>query len=148
MVCLSSDNEDNSEIGEKRVIDGDLVEYRKIWLIEWPNKSGKTLSEERYDYNEALTIFNEKLSNGVDAILYEVQKALTDSSVIKKTPVLNSVKARQRRKDDLEKPKREDQVSGKENRNNKSGSIRYRIILLIAVIAVLVLVISLFNAID
>ena len=84
------DNEDRSITSE-----GDSSGLRKTWLIEWKNAFGKTLTEEKYDYTEALSIFEDKVASGRDAILYEVQKSAHDSSVIKKTPILKSVNARQ-----------------------------------------------------
>ena len=115
-------------------------------MIEWKKKFGKTISEENHDYAEALKVFNEKTTSGIDAILYEVLRSPVDSSIIKKTPVLNTVKARQRRKEESDSTK-EDQLAGKQPKtNNKAGNIKLRIMLLIAVIGALVLVISLINA--
>jgi hypothetical protein len=129
-------------IGDARGLRG----LRKTWMIVWGEKFGKTISEENHDYAEALKVFNEKTTSGIDAILYEVLRSPVDSSIIKKTPVLNTVKARQRRKEESDSTK-EDQLAGKQpNANNKAGNIKLRIMLLIAVIGALVLVISLINA--
>jgi hypothetical protein len=133
---------DHKIIGDAR----GLREPRKTWMTEWGKKFGKTISEENHDYAEALKVFNEKTTSGIDAILYEVLRSPVDSSIIKKTPVLNTVKARQRRKEESDSTK-EDQLVGKQPKtNNKAGNIKLRIMLLIAVIGALVLVISLINA--
>jgi hypothetical protein len=145
--CLSPDNKDKDEIDDDTaIVDGYSDEHKKSWLIEWKKSFGKTTCEEKYDYTRALAIFDEKTADGIDAILYEVQKSPHDSSIVKKTPILNSSKARQRKKEEHESTKNWNQAKQSEKGNNKSGSIRYRIILLIAVIGVLVLVISLISA--
>ena len=129
-------------IGDARGLRGP----RKTWMTEWGKRFGKTISEENHDFAEALKVFNEKTTSGIDAILYEVLRSPVDSSIIKKTPVLNTVKARQRRKEESDSTK-EDQLAGKQPKtNNKAGNIKLRIMLLIAVIGALVLVISLINA--
>jgi hypothetical protein len=143
---LSSNNKDKDEIDGTTNADRDSVEPRKLWVIEWKKTFGKTLSEEKYNYAEALAIFDQKTSNGIDAILYEVLRSPLDSSIVKKTPILNSVKARKRRKEDSESTRHEGPAKQRANRNNKPSNIRYRIILLIAVIGLLVLAISLINA--
>ena len=149
MSAHKRDDEFNNdgEPGHKIIRDsGGLRGPRKTWMTEWGKKFGKTISEENHDYAEALKVFNEKTTSGIDAILYEVLRSPVDSSIIKKTPVLNTVKARQRRKEESYSTK-EDQLAGKQAKtNNKAGNIKLRIMLLIAVIGALVLVISLINA--
>ena len=152
MIFLSAHNRDdefnnNGEPNHKIIGDArGLRGPRKTWMIEWGKKFGKTISEENHDYAEALKVFNEKTTSGIDAILYEVLRSPVDSSIIKKTSVLNTVKARQRRKEESDSTK-EDQLAGKQPKtNNKAGNIKLRIMLLIAVIGALVLVISLINA--
>lgn len=144
---LSSDNKDKDEIDNTTIADGDSIEPRKLWVIEWKKKFGRTLSEEKYNYAEALTIFDQKSSNGIDVILYEVHRSPLDSALVKKTPILNSVKARQRRKEESESTRHEDPAKVRAKKN-KPSSIRYRIILLIAVIGMLVLAISLISALS
>jgi hypothetical protein len=146
---LSSDKKDSESSDDN--IDGDKMvsnegsnEPTKTWVIEW-KKGFNTASEEKHNYAEALAIFNEKTTVGIDAILYELQKSPRDLSVIKKTPVLNSIKAKQRRIEDLENKKAESTKEGNKE-NKKSGGMKLRIILLIAVIGALVLIISLINA--
>jgi hypothetical protein len=147
---LSSDKKDsepsdNDIDGNKMVSSEGSNEPRKTWVIEW-KKGLKTSTEEKHDYAEALAIFNEKTTVGVDAILYELQRSTRDSSVVKKTPVLNSIKAKQRRIEDPESTKLAEHAKQGNKENKKSGSMKWRIILLIAVIGALVLIISLINA--
>ncbi|MGI0002125.1 MAG: hypothetical protein ACRD42_03490, partial [Nitrososphaeraceae archaeon] len=94
---------------------------------------------------EALSIFEDKVASGRDAILYEVQRSAHDSSVVKKTPILNSVKARQRRRTEPDSNKHDIPTKRRTKWINKASSLRYRIIILITVIGVLVLVISLID---
>jgi hypothetical protein len=145
---LLSDNKDKDEVDDMTVADGDSTQPRKLWVIEWKKTLGKTLSVEKYNYAEALAIFDQKTSGGMDVILYEVHRSPLDSSVIKKTPILNSVKARQRRKEESASTRHDDSAKQRAKRDNKPSSIRYRIILLIVAIGVLVLAISLINALS
>ena len=147
---LSSDKKDSESSDDN--IDGDKMvsnegsnEPRKTWVIEW-KKGFNTSSEEKQDYAEALAIFNDQTSVGIEAILYELQKSPRDSSVVKKTPVLNSIKAKQRRIEDLESRKLAEHTKEGNKENKKSGSMKLRIILLIAVIGALVLILALINA--
>ncbi|HEU4823018.1 MAG TPA: hypothetical protein VFS97_06300 [Nitrososphaeraceae archaeon] len=130
------------------VADGDSTEPRKLWVIEWKKTLGKTLSVEKYNYAEALAIFDQKTSSGIDVILYEVHRSPLDSSVIKKTPILNSIKARQRRKEESTNTRHDGPAEQRPKGGNKPSSIRYRIILLIVAVGVLVLAISLINALS
>jgi hypothetical protein len=143
---MLSENQDKDENEDRSITpEGDSSEARKTWLIEWKNAFGKTLTEEKYDYTEALSIFEDKVASGRDAILYEVQKSPHDSSVVKKTPILNSVKAQQRRRAESDSTKHDIQTKWRTKWINKVSSLRYRIIILITVIGVLVLVISLID---
>ena len=125
---------------------GGSPESRKTWIIEWKKVFGKTVSEERYDYAEALRIFNEKTTSGVDAILYQVQRSPVDSSIIKKTPILNSVKARRRREEEPASSNKDKLAGKKPKTSSKAGNLKLRIVLLIAVIGALLLIISLITA--
>jgi hypothetical protein len=143
---LSSDKKDSeSRDDDKMASNEGSDERRKTWVIEW-KRGFNSSSEEKHDYAEALAIFNEKTAVGIDAVLYELQKSPRDSSVVKKTPVLNSIKAKQRRIEDLESTKLAVHTKEGNKENNKSGSMKLRIILLIAVIGALVLILSLINA--
>lgn len=146
MFYLLSENKDKDENEDRSITsEGNSSGPRKTWLIEWKNVFGKTLTEEKYDYTEALSIFEDKVASGRDAILYEVQKSAHDSSIVKKTPILNSVKARQRRRIESDSTKHDIPTKWRTKWINKVGSLRYRIIILITVIGLLVLVISLID---
>jgi hypothetical protein len=119
---------------------------RKTWIIEWKKSFGETVSEERYDYAEALRIFNEKTTSGIDAILYQVQRSPIDSSIIKKTPILNSVKVRRRREEEPASSVKDKLAETKPKTSSKAGNLKLRIVLLIAVIGALLLIISLITA--
>lgn len=143
------DDEFNNDGDPKHKVVEDMggsPEPRKTWIIEWIKVFGKTVSEERYDYTEALRIFNEKTTSGVDAILYEVQRSPVDSSIIKKTPILNSVKARRRREEEPASSNKDKLAETKPKTSSKAGNFKLRIVLLIAVIGALLLIISLITA--
>lgn len=142
-----SESSDDDIDGDKMVSNEGSNEPTKTWVIEW-KKGFNTSSEEKHDYAEALAIFNEKTTVGIDAILYELQKSPHDSSVVKKTPVLNSIKAKQRRIEDHESTKVAEHIKEGNKENKKSSSMKLRIILLIVVIGALVLIISLINALS
>lgn len=121
-------------------------EPMKTWIIEWKRALGKGASDERYDYAEAVKLFNEKTGSGIDAILYEIQRSPIDSSIIKKTPILNSIKARQRKEDERANNSKDMPARKGPKTSSKSGNLKLRIIILIIVIGALVLVISLITA--
>lgn len=125
---------------------GGSHEPRKTWIIEWEKVFDKAVSEESNDYAEALRIFNEKTTSGVDAILYEVQRSTVDSSIIKKTPILNSVKARRRREEEPASNNKDKLAETKPKTSSSAGNLKLRIVLLIAAIGALLLIISVITA--
>jgi hypothetical protein len=145
---IRNDEFNNNGDPKHKVVEdmGGSPEPRKTWIIEWKKVFGKTVSEERYGYAEALRIFNEKTTSGVDAILYEVQRSPVDSSVIKKTPILNSVKARRRREEEPASSNKDKLAETKPKTSSRAGNPKLRIVLLIAVIGALLLIISLITA--
>jgi hypothetical protein len=145
---IRNDEYNNNGDPEHKVVEdmGGSPEPRKTWIIEWKKVFGKTVSEERYDYAEVLRIFNEKTTSGVDAIMYEVQRSPVDSSIIKKTPILNSVKARRRREEEPASSNKGKLAETKPKISSKAGNLKLRIVLLIAVIGALLLIISLIPA--
>ena len=142
---IRNDEFNNNGDPKHKVVEdmGGSPEPRKTWIIEWKKVFGKTESEERFDYAEALRIFNEKTTSGVDAILYELQRSPVDSSIIKKTPILNSVKARRRREEEPASSNKDKLAETKPKTSRKAGNLKLRIVLLIAVIGALLLIISL-----
>jgi hypothetical protein len=145
---IRNDEFNNNGDPKHKVVEdmGGSPEPRKTWIVEWKKVFGTTVSEERCDYAEALRIFNEKTTSGVDAILYEVQRSPVDSSIIKKTPILNSVKARRRRVEEPASSNKDRLAETKPNTSSNAGNLKLRIILLIAVIGALLLIISLMTA--
>jgi hypothetical protein len=123
----------------------------KSWIIEWHGTFGKTSSTEKDNYNEALNIFNEKTTDGKDAILYELQKSASNATVLKKTPILNSSKAKERRakkKKEAESNNTNRKQKAEKRKDSKLSSLKLRIIILLSVIAALVVVLSLINALS
>ena len=145
---IRNDEFNNNADPRHKVVEemGGSPESRKTWIIEWKKVFGKTVSLERYDYAEALRIFNEKTTSGVDAILYQVQRSPVDSSIIKKTPILNSVKAQRRREEEPASSVKDKLAESKSKTGSKAGNLKLRIVLLIAVIGALLLIISLITA--
>lgn len=59
------------------------------WMLE------SNLSNEEFeDYHQALSMFNNISKDGMQVILYEIKKSPVDGSIVKKTPLLNSRKAK------------------------------------------------------
>jgi hypothetical protein len=145
---IRNDEFDNNGDPRHKVIEdmGGSPQSRKTWIIEWKKVFGMTVSKERYDYAEALRIFNEKTTSGVDAILYQVQRSPVDSSIIKKTPILNSVNARRRREEEPASRNKDKLEEKKPKTSSKAGNLKLRIVLLIVVIGALLLIISLITA--
>lgn len=115
------------------------IENIKSWEVEWPSSI-----EEFDDYAKALDLFNLKSNQGVDTILYEIQKSKLDGSIVKRIPILNT-KQYKKRKEELEKKSQNHIHQQKKQQapiqnKNKIGDIKYRIIILvIIVIAFLIL---------
>lgn len=114
----------------------DSNEHVKSWMVEW----GKII-EEFEDYSKALELFNSKSSE--DVILYEVQRTLSDGSIVKKIPILNTKKSRKRmeeldikRQKEIQNLKKEEQIKKQKDlpQKNRIQDIKYRIILLIVVV--------------
>ena len=116
--------------------EGDSNEHVKSWMVEW----GK-INEEFEDYSKALELFNSKSSE--DVILYEVQRTLSDGSIVKKVPILNTKKSRKRmeeldkkRQKEIQNLKKEEQFKKQKDapQKNRIQDIKYRIILLIVIV--------------
>lgn len=110
--------------------------HAKSWMVEW----GKII-EEFKDYSKALELFNSKSSE--DVILYEVQRTLSDGSIVKKIPILNTKKSRKRmeeldkkRQKEIQDLKKEEQIKKQKEipQKNRIQDIKYRIILLIVIV--------------
>ena len=122
--------------------DGGSQGFTKTWIIEWTSSLGKRSRQEKDDYSLALELFDEKSKQG-EVLLYEIQKSITDGSILKKIPILNSKKAK-KRKEQAVKKMREQSEKGK--KNIKLSNIKLRIIILGSVIGALIVIIFLINA--
>jgi hypothetical protein len=116
--------------------------FTKSWIIEWTSSLGKRSREEKDDYALALELFDEKSKQG-EVLLFEIQKSISDGSILKKTPILNSKKAKKRKEEALKKI-REQSEKGK--KKIKLSDIKLKIIILASVIGALVVILFLINA--
>ena len=105
---MNTSTDNNSEGGPQ--------DFTKTWIIEWTSTLGKRSRQEKDDYSLALELFDEKSKQG-EVLLYEIQKSITDGSILKKIPILNSKKAKKRKEEASEenqgairKRKKEDQI--------------------------------------
>ncbi len=111
------------------------VEKIKSWEVE-----SSSSVEEFDDYSKALDLFNIKSDQDEDVILYEIQKSKINGSIIKRIPILNT-KQSKKRKEELEKerstkkrtlpPQNQAPIQNK----NKPQDIKYRIVILVIIIA-------------
>ncbi len=93
---MSESNDKNND--DKHLHPDDATTVEKVWVIDWNNKFQRTSSEEKTNYMDALKIFNEKAKEGKNAILYEVQKSISNGKMLKRIPILNSSKYADRKK--------------------------------------------------
>jgi hypothetical protein len=131
---LDNSTDNNSEGGPQ--------DFTKTWIIEWTSSLGKRSRQEKDDYSLALELFDEKSKQG-EVLLYEIQKSITDGSILKKIPILNSKKAK-KRKEEAVKKIREQSEKGK--KKIKLSDIKLRIIILASVIGALIVTLFLINA--
>ena len=131
---MDNSTDNNSEGGPQ--------DFTKTWIIEWTSSLGKRSRQEKDDYSLALELFDEKSKQG-EVLLYEIQKSITDGSILKKIPILNSKKAK-KRKEEAVKKIREQSEKGK--KKIKLSDIKLRIIILASVIGALIVILFLLNA--
>ncbi len=122
--------------------DDDASSIEKVWVIDWNNKFQRTSSEERANYLDALKIFNEKSKEGKNAILYEVQKSISNGKILKRIPILNSSKYAERKKDLLH-DKREPAI--KKAGRGVFSSRKSRFIILFAIVVSFIIVLYFLN---
>ena len=145
MFYLLFENKDKDENEDRSITsEGNSSGPRKTWLIEWKNVFGKTLTEEKYDYTEALPSLKTKLLVGETQFYMKFRSRLMIHPSSRRLQYLI-----------LSKPGKEGEESDSTKHDiptkwrtkwiNKVGSLRYRIIILITVIGLLVLVISLID---
>jgi hypothetical protein len=121
--------------------DGGPRDFTKTWIIEWTSSLGKRSRQEKDDYSLALQLFDQKSKQG-EVLLYEIQKSITDGSILKKIPILNSKKAKKRKEEAVKI--REQSEKGK--KKIKLSDIKLRIIILASVIGALIVTLFLINA--
>lgn len=69
--------------------DDNSLDLVTSWTIE-----SKLSNEEFKDYSNALKMFNKILNDGMKVVLYEIKTNRSDGTTVKKTPLLNSKKAK------------------------------------------------------
>ncbi len=115
--------------------------FKRVWIIEWKNKLGKTTSEEMSAYDEALRFFNETSKERKNMILYECRKSIPDGKILKMIPVLNSSKSFQKKNDYTHAGK----PQTKTHKNSIFTSRMSRLLVLVSIVVALVITILLIN---
>jgi len=133
---VSESNDKNNE--DKHLHPDDVTTVEKVWVIDWNNKFQRTSSEEKTDYMDALKIFNEKSKEGKNAILYEVQKSISNGKMLKRIPILNSSKYAERKKN-LPHDQKEPDIKKKTGGVFSSRKSRFLILLVIVVAFIITL---------
>ena len=106
-------------------------------------------SEEFEDYHEALSMFNNISKNGTQVILYEIKKSPADGSIVKKTPLLNSKKAKTKSRsfNRITYRKSGDKSDDHPKNKNKFKDSKVRIFLLVIVILTFIVIMFFMNSI-
>ena len=151
---------DDKNNSDSNLDPNDDTEITKKYLIEIVGKFKNTSTIELPNYEEALELFNQRSKEGKNLILYEIHKSKIDGSMIKKVPVLNTSKHAERMRvlEDELKDSNPDNigadstpVSGSSNPDQKgkmtSGTMKFKIIILAAVVAGFILTIFMLNII-
>ena len=131
---LANSTNNNSEEGSQG--------FTKSWIIEWTSSLGKRSHQEKDDYSLALELFNKKSKKG-EVLMYEIQRSVSDGSILKKIPILNSKKAKKRREEAVKK------ISEQSKKGKKKimlSDVKLRLIILASVISALIVIIFLINA--
>lgn len=114
------------------------------WMLE-----SNFSSEEFEDYHQALSMFNNMSKNGTQVILYEIKKSPVDGSIVKKTPLLNSKKARTKSRSfkTIIYRKSGDESDDHSENKNKFKDSKVRIFLLVIVILTFIVIMFFMNSI-
>jgi ABC-type Na+ efflux pump permease subunit len=114
------------------------------WMLE-----SNFSSEEFEDYRQALSMFNNISKDGKQVILYEIKKNPVDGSTVKKTPLLNSKKAKTKspsfKRVTLSKSR--DKSDDSPKNKSKFKDFRVRILLLIIVLLTFIAIMFFMNSI-
>lgn len=114
------------------------------WMLE-----SNFSSEEFEDYRQALSMFNDISRDGTQVILYEIKKSPVDGSTVKKTPLLNSKKAKTKSKSfkRITYRKSGDNSDDHPKKKNKFKDFKARIFLLIIVFLTFIAIMFFMNSI-
>ena len=114
------------------------------WMLE-----SNFSSEEFEDYHQALSMFNNISKNGTQVILYEIKKSPVDGSIVKKTPLLNSKKAKTKSRSfkTITYTKSGDKSDDHPKNKNKFKDSKVRIFLLVIVILTFIVIMFFMNSI-
>ena len=106
-------------------------------------------SEEFEDYHQALSMFNNISKDGTQVILYEIKKSPVDGSTVKKTPLLNSKKAKTKSRSfkRITYRKSGDKSDDHPKKKNKFKDFKVRIFLLIIVVLFFITIMFFMNSI-
>jgi ATP-dependent Zn protease len=116
------------------------------WMLE-----SNFSSEVFEDYHQALSMFNNRSKDGTQIILYEIKKNPMDGSIVKKTPLLNSKKAKAKTKSRsfmrITYGKSREKSDDHPKKKNKFNDFKIRILLLIIVFLIFIAIMFLMNSI-
>jgi hypothetical protein len=114
------------------------------WILE-----SNFSSEEFEDYHQALAMFNSASKDGTQVILYEIKKSPVDGSIVKKTPLLNSKKAKAKSRSfkRITYGKSGDKSDDHPKKKNNFKDFKVRIFLLIIVFLTFIAIMFFMNSI-
>ena len=117
-------------------------------VTNWMLESNFSL-EEFEDYRQALSMFNNISKDGKQVILYEIKKSPVDGSTVKKTPLLNSKKAKTKSRsfEKITYRKSGDKSDDHPKKKNKFKDFKVRIFLLIIVFLTFIAIVFFMNSI-
>ena len=106
-------------------------------------------SEEFEDYHQALSMFDNISKDGTQVILYEIKKRPVDGSIVKKTPLLNSKKAKTKSRSfkGITYRKSADKSDDYPKKKNKFKDFKVRIFLLTIVVITFIAIMFFMNSI-
>ena len=106
-------------------------------------------SEEFEDYHQALSMFDNISKDGTQVILYEIKKRPVDGSIVKKTPLLNSKKAKTKSQSfkRITYRKSADRSDDHRKKKSKFKDLKVRIFLLIIVFLTFIAIMFFMNSI-
>jgi hypothetical protein len=136
------------------------TEITKKYLLEIVGKFKSSSTIELSSYEEALELFNQRSKEGKNIILYEIHKSKIDGSIAKKVPVLNTSKHAERMRvlqqelkdsnptsDQTVNPPISTSSSSDQKGKMTLGTMKFKIIILAAVVAGFILTLFMLNII-